>query len=120
MCVKIIREEGEFTYNPAKPLEDQLRGSSEVVVNYQPYDKSIDKFMEEMQKFAKMGVSTAFNIKVVHNDHISGASIKKNLKKAINDITLNEIIKVMVLSHTEMDQKLEELANCFVGVKKKR
>lgn len=118
MCVKIVKEDIEVSYNPGMPLEEQILGSNEVRINYKPFDRSIDRFLEEMQRFAQYGIATNLTIKVIHNDNISGFKIKQSLKKAINDITLNEIIKVMVLSHTEMDQKLSELANCFVSARK--
>lgn len=118
MCVKIIREEGELIYNPARPLEEQIKGSQEVVVNYVPFDKSIDRFLEEMQKFAKYGVQSSLSIRVMHNNHLAGFRMKKSIEKALNDITLNEIIKVMVISHVEVDQKLQELASCFEGTRK--
>lgn len=118
MCVKIIKNECEIEYNPSRPLEEQIKGSTEVIVNYQPSDKSINDFLAEVQRYSKVGISAELNIKVIHNNDISGFKLRKQLKKALNDIKLNEIIKIMVISHTEMDDKLGELASKLTGKRK--
>lgn len=116
MCIKIVNAYEEIPYDTSKPLEDQLNGCEQVIVNYEPFDKSVDKFLEEMDRFVKTGVDAKLSITVIHNDHIFGFKVKQKLKKSSNDITLNEIIKLMVLSHCAVDRKLEDLANTFNGM----
>lgn len=111
MCVKLVSQSEERAYDIDKPLEEQIKDCQQIVVNYQPFDKSVEKLCQEMQRFAKMGIDTKVSIKVVHNDNVVGFRVKKKLERASSDITLNEIIKLMVLSHHETDKKLEELFN---------
>lgn len=118
MCIKIVNGHQEIPYDIGKPLEDQLSGCEQIVVNYEPFDKSVDKFLQEVDRFAKTGVCAKLSIKVIHNDHVFGFKIKQKLKKSTNDITLNEIIKLMVLAQIEIDKKLEDLANTFASVVK--
>lgn len=118
MCIKLINSEQEIPYDISKPLEEQIKGCKQIVVNYEPFDKSVDKFLQEIERFAKTGVDAKLSIKVIHNDHLSGSNIKRKIKKATNGVALNEIIKLIVLSQIETDKKLEELANNFVGMVK--
>lgn len=115
MCIKIVNASQEIPYDANKPLEEQLKGSEQIVVNYEPFDKSVDKFLAEVERFVKTGIDAHFSIKVIHNDHIVGFKVKQQLARARNDITLNEIIKLMVLTHCSVDRKLEDLANTFNG-----
>jgi len=116
MCVKIVNaQHDEVPYDTSKPLEDQLQGAEQIIVNYEPFDKSVDRLLAEVERIAKTGVDARLSIKVIHNDNIFGFRVKQKLKKATNDITLNEIIKLMVLTHCSIDRKLEDLANTFNG-----
>lgn len=113
MCVKIVNSHQEFPYDTSKPLEEQLKGCEQIIVNYEPFDKSVDKLLAEVERIARTGVDAKFSIKVIHNDHIFGFKVKQKLQRASNSLMLNDIIKLMVLSHIEADSKLEELKNCF-------
>lgn len=113
MCVKIVTAQCEVPYDVSRPLEDQVSGSGQIVVNYEPFDKSVEKLVSEVDRIIKTGVDTKLSIKVIHNDSIFGFKVKQKLKRATNDITLNEIIKLMVLTHCSIDRKLEDLANCI-------
>jgi len=115
MCVKIVQAHCEIPYDTSRPLEDQLQGCEQIVVNYEPFDESVDHLLAEVQRIAKTGIDANLNIKVIHNDHIFGFKVKQQLDRARNDITLNEIIKLMVLSHCSIDRKLEDLADTFNG-----
>lgn len=115
MCIKIINAHQEIPYDTSKPLEDQLNGSDQIVINYEPFDNKIDKFLAEVERVVKTGIDTKLVIKVTHNDSVFGFKVKQQLKRATNDIALNEIIKLMVLSHCNIDRKLEDLANTFNG-----
>lgn len=118
MCVKLVNQaHEEIPYDVEKPLEDQIQGCKQIVVNYEPFDKSVSKLVEEMHRFIKSGIDAKFAIKVIHNDSLNGFRVKKELRRATNDITLNEIIKLMVLSHLAVDKKLEDLANAMGHLK---
>lgn len=116
MCVKFVSNEIERPYDSAKPLEDQVRVADQIVINYEPFDATLDKFVQEIERLAKTGTDVALNIKVNHNNNIVGFRLKKRVNKASNDITLNEIIKLMVLSQAEVDKKLGDLANYCTGI----
>lgn len=116
MCIKLVNAHEEIPYDTNKPLEEQLRGCEQIVVNYEPFDKSVDKFLEEVQRFAKTGIDQKLSIKVIHNDHIFGFKVKQQLQRATSDISLNEIIKLMVLTHHSIDRKLEDLTNECNGI----
>lgn len=117
MCVKIVNAHQEIPYDSSRPLEEQITGSEQIVVNYEPFDKSVEALVKEVERMAKTGVDAKLIIKVKHNNHIFGFKVKQQLQRATNDITLNEIIKLMVLSHRSIDQKLEDLAKTFNGMK---
>lgn len=117
MCVKIVNAHQEIPYDSSRPLEEQITGSEQIVVNYEPFDKSVEALVKEVERMAKTGVDSKLIIKVKHNNHIFGFKVKQQLQRATNDITLNEIIKLMVLSHRSIDQQLEDLAKTFNGMK---
>lgn len=116
MCVKFVSNEIERSYDATKPLEDQVLVTDQIVINYEPFDETLDKFVQEIERITKTGKIVALNIKVIHNNHIVGFRLKKRMSRASNDITLNEIIKLMVLSQAEVDKKLEDLANYCTGM----
>lgn len=116
MCIKIVRLSEEFSYDSEIPLEQQIGANSQIVVNYDPKDPSIDKFLDEVERLCKDGVSTKLNIKFNHNNFLAGAKLKKEMAQKAKDLDINEIIKLMVTVHKEADKKLEEMANyCLDG-----
>lgn len=116
MCVKIINASHETKYDASRPLEDQIKNAQQIIVNYEPKDASIDLFLKEIERFIKTGIETNLNIKVIHNNHIFGYKLKNKMKRATNDISLNEIIKLMVLKHSNIDKKLEDMVNVCNGI----
>lgn len=116
MCVKIVKDLQEVPYDASKPLVDQVDSSDLVVINYEPKDKAIVSFMKELEKMAKTGVETNFNVRIEHRDNLKGARIKKQINKLKNDISVNELIKAFVQCHKEADKKLEELIGYCSGV----
>lgn len=109
MCVKLVQDQIETSYDADVPLEDQIGECTKIVVNYDPSDDKIDKLLLELHRFSKTGVTVKLDVEVNHNNYILGAQVKQMLQKATNDISINEVVKTMVLSHIELDQKLAEL-----------
>lgn len=95
-----------------QPLEEQLRGSKQVIVNYEPKDPAIDKFLDEMERMCKKGVSASVNITFNHNNHLSGAKSKKKANTLAEDLDINEVIKLITKAQAETDKKLEEISKC--------
>ena len=116
MCIKIVRSKAEVSYDMNTPLEEQIKGCKQIVVNYEPKDPAIDKFLGEVERLCKHGISTKLNIAFNHNNFLLGAKTGKQLAKLARDLDLNEVIKFMVNTHAESDKKLEEIANyCMDG-----
>ena len=111
MCITIVTAKKEVLYNTERPLEEQLKGSKKVVIDYDPSDTTLDTFLNEVEKLCKNGTSAKLNISFNHNNHLTGAKRKKEATKLSKDLDINEIIKLMVLAHSSVDKKLEELAN---------
>lgn len=114
MCIKIIRADDEIKYDISKPLEDQIRGSKQIVVDYEPNDPSLDKFLDEIERFCQTGVNRTFNIKVKHNNNVMGAKVKSKMKEYAKDMNLNEVIRSLVNIYSEADKKLEEISTMCV------
>lgn len=115
MCIKIIRADDEIKYDISKPLEDQIKGSKQIIVDYEPNDPSLEKFLDEIERFCHTGISRTFNIKVKHNNNVMGAKVNNIIKECAKDLNLNEVIKSLVNSFSETDKKLEEIATiCLV------
>ena len=43
---------GFHKYNPEIPIEQQLKGSEEIYIKYDSEDKTITRFLSEMEKYA--------------------------------------------------------------------
>ena len=110
MCVKFLKDDQLISYDCSKPLMDQVSGVSEVVVEYKPKDKSVEAFLKEMQHCAKYGLNPNVKVKVEYGEMLNGYKTKKQLIGAMNDITLNEIVKLLALMQRSIDKSLEELS----------
>ena len=110
MCIKIIRAEDEIKYDINRSLEEQIVGSKQITIDYEPNDPSLGKFLCEIERFCKTGIGRTFNIKVKHNNNVMGAKVKSKMKEFANTLDVNELIKSLALSYSEADKKLEELA----------
>lgn len=109
MCIKIVTTQEEVEYDTQRPLEDQLEQSNKIVIDYHPEDTSIDKFMDEVERLCKTGVSCNLNIEVATNDSIGGARLKRKATKAELNLKLNDLIKLMATSQIHADNKLVEM-----------
>ena len=114
MCVKILTNTAEVSYDMQKPLEDQLKGSKKIVINYEPKDPSIDHFLNQMERLCKNGISAKVNIQFNHNNHLRGAKLQKEMTMAAGNLDMNEVVKLMALIQSTTDRCLEEMSNlCF-------
>lgn len=117
MCIKIVKTKGEIPYDVTKPIEEQVRGSKQVIINYEPNDPSIERFLNEVERVCQTGVSCNLNIKVVHNNYLNGAKTAKKSKHLEMELRLNDIVKMMSTSFSNNDKKLEELASICLNRK---
>lgn len=102
-------------YDMTKPLEPQIAGCEEVVINYEPNDIALDKFLQEMDKCAKTGIDFNFSIKCIHNNYLNGKKTEKIANKIVGDMNVNELMKLLVLNHANTDQKLEDMIKICKG-----
>jgi hypothetical protein len=114
MCVKIITANEEISYDAEQPLETQLKDTSQIVINYEPTDPAIGKLLKEIERCTNSGVSLDLNLKVMHQDYIEGARVKKQAQKFAMDASVNELIKLCALSYAQIDKKLEDIATCLL------
>lgn len=110
MCIRILHDNEEVQYDSSKPLEQQLCGSKSVVVTYDPQDRDIPRFVDEVERLCKTGIKIDARVEVVHNDNLQGAKAKKLMKRLMKDLELNEAIKILVTMQLEMNKKLEKLS----------
>lgn len=110
MCVKIAKNNQLINYDCNKNLIDQTKDSTEVIVNYTPNDKEIDKFLKDFAYCSKVGIDPKLNIKVHYGDYLNGFKVKKLVKNIMNDININEFIKLMTLTQLKLDRILEEIS----------
>lgn len=115
MCIKIINSNAEAKYDSERPLEDQLHGSKEIVIRYEPRDSDMDKFLTEIERFCKMGISTGVTVKVLHSNNIKGAMAKRQVSRMMRDLDLNEAIKILVSLHSKYDRTLKEMSEICKG-----
>jgi len=116
MCIKIFKSDQPISYDMSRPLEEQIQGSKKIVVDYDPKDESVDKFLDEVERLCKHGISASLNIKFNHNNNLSGARIRKQLDQLSEDLDVNELIKMLSLTYADVDKKLEELHKyCKIG-----
>lgn len=109
MCIKIVRNKETVEYDMQLPLEDQIKGSKQIVVDYRPEDPSIEKFMDEIERLLQSGISAHLNIKVLHNNTISGARVKRKTSDIVSGVNFNEVIKLMTLVQSVADTRIDEL-----------
>jgi hypothetical protein len=107
MCIKI----DQLKYDTKRPLEDQLRNSEKVVINYDPKDPDMDHFLGEMERLVKTGISCNVSLDIAHNNFLKGAKAKKQIKRLKKDLDLNEAIKLLVNIHSELDKQLEKISS---------
>lgn len=112
MCVKIKKKNQTVNYDIDQPLERQLEGSEEIVVNYRSQkDPEVDRFLDEIEKSAKSGHLEHAGIKVVNNDNLPTVKAKKRVKKIQRHFQANELVQTLALSAFESDRKLDEISS---------
>jgi len=116
MCVKIANSISEVKYDSKKPLEEQLNGYNKVIIKYESKDPDIDKFLEEMERCCKTGVCLNIDVDMSHGNNLKGMRAKRQAKRLVKDLNLNEAIKLLVNMHSQADRTLKEMSDfCLNG-----
>jgi hypothetical protein len=110
MCIRMIKDNIACSYDPSGSLVEQAKNCSEVIVDYEPGDVDVQHFLQEVQTCVANGTNLNLNVKVNYGNYLSGFKTKKELQSALNDISLNEVIKLIALSQHTAERKLEELS----------
>lgn len=110
MCIKIVNNSTITAYREDLPLEAQILGAQEIIVDYSPQDSSIDTFLNEISRICESGNSLDLKINVIHNDNLMGAKAKKVVTKLEKQLQINEFIKNMVKLQQNADRELESIA----------
>jgi hypothetical protein len=111
MCIRIVGLDSDKKYDSNKPLEEQIAGSQEVIINYDPKDKDIDCFISEMERMCSQGISANIKVDVNHADVLNGMRAKKQVQRLHKDLDLNEAIKCLTNLQSKTDKVLTELSN---------
>jgi hypothetical protein len=115
MCVKIIKTEKISSFNPSIPLEFQLEGAKEVLVNYEPHDYQIQEFMDQVERIVKSGINCPIDIRVNTNNTLNGMRLERVLTKISKELHINEAIHSLVKMQAYADAKLCELSGICLG-----
>lgn len=111
MCVRMVRDNIPCSYDPQGDFLEQAKNCSEVIVEYLPGDVMLETFLKHVQECVKNGTCLPFTVKVNYGSYLSGFQTKKQIAQAMNDINLNEVIKLLALTHRNTDQKLAEISD---------
>ena len=110
MCIKILNSQSSLKYDSSKSLEEQLKDAQEVVIDYDPKDPDMDRFLEEMEKLAQTGINCGVSLELIHNNFIKGIKARKQINRIRKDLDVNEAIKFLVNIHSEFDKQLEAIS----------
>jgi hypothetical protein len=115
MCIKIIRNKEECLYDPEIPLEEQVRGAKQVVVNYDPTGSATDTFVAQLERIVKSGINCQMNIKVNANNTLNGYRLERKIEQYSKEIDVNEIIHTLVKGQCQSDKILNEMSELCLG-----
>jgi hypothetical protein len=110
MCIKLTKNNETYEYDLGKTFQEQIEGCTEAFIKYEPNDESIGQFLQGMYACAKNGKNPHLKIKIECDNFLAAYKVKRDLNGALNDIDLNEIAKLLVLSQHNAEQKLEEIS----------
>jgi hypothetical protein len=119
MCIRIVNSNSENQYDTDVPLENQLTEFSHIRIEYEPKDPSLNRFLSEMQRLCKIGISTNVSVNFLHNNHLSGIKAKRQITKLAEDLNVNQAIKLLTKLQANTDRKLREMSEfCLKGNKR--
>ncbi|HEY5236721.1 MAG TPA: hypothetical protein VIJ14_11125 [Rhabdochlamydiaceae bacterium] len=98
-----------------KPLDDQIVGAKEILIDFDPLDKKIDNFVDKIEEMAQNGTSCQADIKVNPNNHLNGLKLERHMERLKKKLDVNEVVKGLCLFHSSAEQKLNELSEMCVG-----
>lgn len=116
MCVRIFRDNQVVKYDMFQPLTEQIKENDEILVNYIEEDESVHHFLDALEEMSKTSYCHGLKIRIVHPDNLfNGYKATKSVSEAVQNMTFNDIIRIMTLVHHEADKKLTEMVEICVG-----
>ena len=107
MCVEIIGPESKISFKPELPLEEQIVGSKEVLIDCTPDCPKVVKFLSEVEKACKCGKTLNIKLKMLGNN----LNLFNKTRKLNKEIMNNDIVSKIALLYDRTDRGLEELSN---------
>lgn len=121
MSVQIIRSKEAIPFNPSIPLEEQVRGSKQIVIDYNPQDSSVTSFIEQFERLAKSGISCQMNIKFNCNHTLESYRAERQLEAISEEHEMNDVIKKIAEFSSHADRELSALSQmCARGMVSER
>ena len=115
MCIRIICTDHEHEFSMAEPLEQQIVGAKEIIVNYDPHDPKIDYFVNEVENMIKSGIACDLKISVNTNNCMNSVRLSKKIEKLKMKLDINEVVRKLSLLHSNTDRKLCEISELCLG-----
>lgn len=114
MCIKIIGDT-EQEFDPKCPLENQVLGAKEIIVDYDPCDLKLMSFVGQMELMVKNGVSLNADIKFNANNNLDGIRLERYIDKLKIGFETNEIFRKLSILYSTTDKKLSEMSEICIG-----
>ncbi len=114
MCIRIIGTQ-EMEFDISSPIEVQLCGAKEILIDFDPLDEKIDYFVDKIEKMAQNGVSCQANIRINVNNHLNGLKLERRMESIKRKLDVNEVVKGLCNFHSSTDRKLCELSEMCLG-----
>jgi len=108
MCVELVKSETQVSFKPELPLEEQICGCQEAIIDCEPDCPKVLKFLAEVEKACQYGKSLGIKLSLVDTHNFGLFKKVKDLNQAI---ATSDIIHQIVLFHDKADRRLEEIAN---------
>lgn len=118
MSVLIVKKKNVVQYDQNKALEQQVRGCTKVLVNYQDRDPLVEHFLDQVERISSNGVNLNLDIQVNHGLNLVASKAKKMGSKLSRRLSVNDIINMMVDMHEHADKVLAECSGMCQAKKK--
>lgn len=118
MCVTILKNNQNISYDAGIPLDKQISKNDQLFIDYKANCSDVDLLLKEIDRLRFAGEMPECDIKVNYNNNLCGFKLYKQVAKIKNDISISEVIKLMVISYQSIDRKFEDILNTCSKSKK--
>ncbi len=115
MCIRIVRDRDSLKFDMSKPLERQIEGAREIVVNYDPANPKIESFVSGLERMVRSGVGCLAQIRVNANSSSNGLRLERKLESLQKKLLINETVKSLTKFQSDTDNKLCEISRICLG-----